>query len=45
MMLTISKLRCRGSDSDFRCVAMEIGMLLNVFLRNKTAYIFVFKYV
>ena len=32
MMLTISKLRCRDSDSDFRCVATEIGMLLNVFL-------------
>ena len=34
MMLTISKLRCRDSDSDFRCVATEIGMLLNVFLEK-----------
>ena len=34
MMRTISKLCCRGSDSDFRCVATEIGMLLNVFLEK-----------
>ena len=34
IMLTISKLRCRDSDSDFRCVATEIGMLLNVFLEK-----------
>ena len=34
MMPTISKLRYRGSDSDFRCVATEIGMLLNVSLEK-----------
>ena len=28
--LTILSRRCRGSDSDFRCVAMEIGVLSNV---------------
>ena len=31
MMRTISMLHCRGSDSDFKCVAMEIGMLSNVY--------------
>ena len=34
IMLTISKLRCRSSDSDFRCVATGIGMLSNVFLER-----------
>ena len=34
MIPTISKLRCRGSDSDFRYVATEIGMLLNVSLEK-----------
>ena len=34
MMLTISKLRCRDSDSDFRCIATKIGTLLNVFLEK-----------
>jgi len=30
MMPTISKLRCRGSDSDFRRVTTEIETLLSV---------------
>ena len=34
MMPTISKLRCRGSGSDFRCVTMEIGTPSNVSLER-----------
>ena len=34
MMLTISRLRCRGSDSDFGYVAAEIGMPSNVSLKR-----------
>ena len=30
----ISKLRCRGSDSDFKCVATEVGILRNMFFKQ-----------
>lgn len=44
MMPPVSKLRCHISDSDFRCVAIEIRMLVNMSSESKPVDISVFKY-
>ena len=45
MERTISTLRWSDTGSDFRQFAMEIGMPTNLYLRDKTLNIFVFKYI